>query len=92
MPPNDPWQGNDSYLVILFSDFRQKDMFYKDSAKEREFYNRTVIDWLGRWFKVLFIGSNTPETFIGPPWLERETRIRESPVRVPTGTTAGPQG
>jgi hypothetical protein len=48
-------------------------MFYKDSAKEREFYNRTVIDRLGRWFKVfiLFIGSNTPETFIGPPWLER---------------------
>jgi hypothetical protein len=34
---------------------------------------------------------NIPGTFIGPPWLEGETRSRESPVRVPTGTTAGPQ-
>jgi hypothetical protein len=31
------------------------------------------------------------ELFIGSPWLERETRSRESPVRVPTGTTAGPR-
>jgi hypothetical protein len=30
-------------------------------------------------------------TFIGPPGLERETRIRESPVPVPTGTTTGPR-
>ncbi len=35
-------------------------------------------------------GITTSGTFIGPPRLERETRIRESPVRVPTGTTAVP--
>jgi hypothetical protein len=32
-------------------------------------------------------GYTNSGTFIGPPRLERETRIRESPVRVPTGTT-----
>jgi hypothetical protein len=32
------------------------------------------------------------ELFIGTPWLKRETRILESPVPVPTGTTSGPQG
>jgi hypothetical protein len=31
------------------------------------------------------------ELFIGPPWLERETRIRESPVQVPTRKTASSQ-
>jgi hypothetical protein len=31
------------------------------------------------------------ELFNGPPWLEREKRIRESLVQVPTGTTSGPQ-
>jgi hypothetical protein len=30
-------------------------------------------------------------TFIGPPWLTRETCIHESPAPVPTGTTSGPQ-
>jgi hypothetical protein len=33
----------------------------------------------------------TPGTFIGAPWLERETRIREYPVLVSIGTTSGPQ-
>jgi hypothetical protein len=37
------------------------------------------------------VGFTNPGTFIGPPQLERETWIRESPVRVPTGTTTGPQ-
>ena len=36
---------------------------------------------------ILFAGYTNSGTFIGPPRLERETRIRESPVRVPTGTT-----
>jgi hypothetical protein len=40
---------------------------------------------------ILFEGFTDPGTFIGPPRLERETRIRESPVRVPTGTTTGPR-
>jgi hypothetical protein len=40
---------------------------------------------------LLFAGFTNPGTFIGPPRLERETRIRESPVRVPTGTTTGPR-
>jgi hypothetical protein len=31
------------------------------------------------------------ELFIEPPWLERETRIPESPVPVPTGTTISSQ-
>ncbi len=36
------------------------------------------------------MGYTNSGTFIGPPRLERETRIRESPVRVPTGTTTVP--
>jgi hypothetical protein len=39
---------------------------------------------------ILFAGYTNSGTFIGPPRLERETRIRESPVRVPTGTTTVP--
>jgi hypothetical protein len=31
------------------------------------------------------------ELSIGPPWLERETQIHESPIPVPTGTTNNPQ-
>ncbi len=37
------------------------------------------------------MGFTDPGTFIGPPGLERETHIRESPIRVPTGTTTGPR-
>jgi hypothetical protein len=33
----------------------------------------------------------TLELFIGPPWKERETRIRESPDVVPTGITTSSQ-
>jgi hypothetical protein len=29
--------------------------------------------------------------FLGPPWLEKETRIRELPIPVHIGTTSGPQ-
>ncbi len=36
------------------------------------------------------MGNTNSGTFIGPPRLERETRIRESPVRVPTRTTTVP--
>jgi hypothetical protein len=35
--------------------------------------------------------SPSQELFIGPPWLERETQICESPVPVPTGTTLVPR-
>ncbi len=37
------------------------------------------------------MGFTEPGTFTGPPRLERETQIRESPVQVPTGTTTGPR-
>jgi hypothetical protein len=55
--------------------------------------HRTILDYRGHWLEIfiLFVGFTDPGTFIGPPWLERETRIRESPVRVPTVTTAGPR-
>ncbi len=50
-----------------------------------------ILEDTGLGFFILFVGFTDAGTFIGPPRLERETRIRDSPVQVPTGTTTGPR-
>jgi hypothetical protein len=73
--------------ILLF----WNDKGYVLSAKMRirwKDYRTILFEWGVRFgICILFAGYTDSGTFIGPPRLERETRIRESPVRAPTGTT-----